>query len=93
MTMTIEHVETKPAQTKPETTTITAAAKRLKIGRNQAYESAARGELPVIRIGRRLLVPTAALDRMLRGETITSSNPSAPLRPRKSAAAETATSA
>lgn len=66
MTVTIEQVETK-VQPKPETTTITAAAKRLKIGRNQAYEAAARGELPVIRIGRRLLVPTAALDRMLSG--------------------------
>jgi excisionase family DNA binding protein len=53
----------------PETTTIVAAAKRLRIGRNQAYEAAARGELPSIRIGRRLLVPTAALDRMLRGES------------------------
>ncbi len=50
-----------------ETTTIVAAAKRLKIGRNQAYEAARNGQIPVIRIGRRLLVPTAALDRMLRG--------------------------
>jgi excisionase family DNA binding protein len=52
----------------PETTTIPAAAKRLRIGRNQAYEAAARGEIPVIRIGRRWLVPTAALDRMLAGD-------------------------
>jgi excisionase family DNA binding protein len=52
-----------------ETTTIEAAAKRLKIGRNQAYEAAARGEIPAIRIGRRWLVPTAALDRLLSGET------------------------
>ncbi|MGA7231483.1 MAG: helix-turn-helix domain-containing protein [Xanthobacteraceae bacterium] len=51
-----------------ETTTIIAAAKRLRIGRNQAYEAARNGQIPVIRIGRRLLVPTAALDRMLRGE-------------------------
>jgi excisionase family DNA binding protein len=52
---------------KAETTTIEAAAKRLRIGRNQAYEAAQRGEIPVIRIGRRYLVPTAALDRMLHG--------------------------
>jgi excisionase family DNA binding protein len=51
-----------------ETTTIIAAAKRLQIGRNQAYEAARNGQIPVIRIGRRLLVPTAALDRLLRGE-------------------------
>jgi excisionase family DNA binding protein len=44
-----------------ETTTIIAAAKRLRIGRNQAYEAARNGQIPVIRIGRRLLVPTAAL--------------------------------
>jgi excisionase family DNA binding protein len=54
-----------------ETTTIIAAAKRLRIGRNQAYEAARNGQIPVIRIGRRLLVPTAALDRMLRGEPTT----------------------
>jgi len=52
-----------------ETTTIEDAAKRLRIGRNQAYEAARHGQLPVIRIGRRLLVPTVALDRLLRGET------------------------
>jgi excisionase family DNA binding protein len=56
-----------PAEPK-ETTSIEATAKRLGIGRNQAYEAAARGEIPVIRIGRRWLVPTAALDRMLSGE-------------------------
>jgi excisionase family DNA binding protein len=51
------------------TTTIVDAAKRLGIGRNQAYEAAAhRGEIPVIKIGTRLLVPTKALDRMLDGD-------------------------
>ncbi|MFZ0152268.1 MAG: hypothetical protein WBG18_25360 [Xanthobacteraceae bacterium] len=34
-----------------ETTTIIAAAKRLRIGRNQAYEAARNGQIPVIRIG------------------------------------------
>jgi excisionase family DNA binding protein len=53
----------------PATTTIVDAAKRLGIGRNQAYEAAHRGEIPVIKIGARLLVPTLALDRMLSGET------------------------
>lgn len=59
--------ETKRQSKGAETTTIEDAAQRLKIGRNQAYEAARRGELPVIRIGRRYLVPTAALDRMLSG--------------------------
>jgi excisionase family DNA binding protein len=49
----------------PATTTIVDAAKRLGIGRNQAYEAAHRGEIPVIKIGTRLLVPTKALDRLL----------------------------
>ncbi|MCL4853141.1 MAG: helix-turn-helix domain-containing protein [Bryobacteraceae bacterium] len=37
----------------------------LGLGRNATYDAAARGEIPTIRIGRRLLVPRAALDRML----------------------------
>jgi excisionase family DNA binding protein len=59
----------KCSEAKPETTTVAEAAKRLKIGRNQAYEAAARGEIPVIRIGRRWLVPTVKLDRLLGGES------------------------
>jgi excisionase family DNA binding protein len=52
----------------PATTTIVEAAKRLRIGRNQAYEAAHRGDIPTIRIGKRWLVPTGALDRLLSGE-------------------------
>ena len=33
--------------------------------RNAAYEAAARGDLPTIRIGRLLRVPVRALERML----------------------------
>jgi Helix-turn-helix domain len=33
--------------------------------RNAAYDAAARGEIPVIRIGRLLRVPVRALERML----------------------------
>jgi excisionase family DNA binding protein len=56
-------------RSRPETTTVTAAAKRLRIGRNQAYKAVANGQLPAIKIGRRLLIPTAALDRLLNGES------------------------
>jgi len=49
------------------TATVAEAAKLLGIGRNQAYEAARRGQLPAIRIGKRLLVPLAALERMLQG--------------------------
>jgi excisionase family DNA binding protein len=41
------------------------AARRLGISRALAYEAANRGELPVCRIGRRVLVPRAALLRLL----------------------------
>ncbi|MBZ9710495.1 helix-turn-helix domain-containing protein [Mesorhizobium sp. ESP7-2] len=47
------------------TITIVEAAHRLGIGRNQAYEAAKRGEIPSIKIGKRLLVPKAALEKML----------------------------
>ena len=40
-------------------------AAQLGIGRNQAYEAIHRGEIPSIRVGRRLLIPTAALERLL----------------------------
>jgi hypothetical protein len=35
------------------------------LGRGASYAAAARGEIPVIRIGRKLRAPVAALDRML----------------------------
>ncbi len=47
------------------TATVMETAKRLGIGRNQAYAAVKRGEIPVIQIGKRLLVPLAALDRLL----------------------------
>jgi Helix-turn-helix domain len=35
------------------------------LGRNGSYDAARRGELPVLKIGRRLRVPVVALERML----------------------------
>jgi len=54
-------------KTARRTCTIPEAAKALGICRNKAYEAAGRGEIPTIRIGKRLLVPLAALEQMLRG--------------------------
>jgi excisionase family DNA binding protein len=48
-----------------KTLTVTEAAKALGICRNKAYEAARSGEIPTIKIGKRLLVPLAALERML----------------------------
>jgi excisionase family DNA binding protein len=45
--------------------TVEEAGELLGIVRSKAYEAANNGELPVIRIGKRILVPKAALDRML----------------------------
>ena len=50
--------------------TIPEAAKKLGIGRNTAYEAARRGQIPTIKIGKRLLVPREALERLLAGAKV-----------------------
>jgi excisionase family DNA binding protein len=55
------------AKDEPKTQTIDEAAKELGIGRNQTYAAARRGEIPTIRIGKRILVLKAPLKRMLEG--------------------------
>lgn len=50
-----------------KTQSIRETAKILGIGVNQAYEAARRGEIPTIKIGKRILVPVAAFERMLQG--------------------------
>ena len=47
--------------------TVEEAAKVLRVSRSTAYDAVARGDIPTIRIGRRLLIPRAALDRLLAG--------------------------
>jgi excisionase family DNA binding protein len=56
----------------PESLTLTVpeAARLLGINRNTAYLLAARGELPVLRLGGRVLVVRAALERMLAGAEV-----------------------
>ena len=53
--------------TERRTMTVEEAAKALGIGRNTAYEAIRRGEIPVIRIGDRKLVPIIAIEQMLSG--------------------------
>jgi excisionase family DNA binding protein len=48
-----------------QTLKIEEAAKILGISRNTAYEAVKSGQVPTLKIGRRLLVPRAALDRLL----------------------------
>jgi excisionase family DNA binding protein len=45
--------------------TVTEAAVLLGVSRAFAYELAARGELPVLKLGRRIVVPKAALLALL----------------------------
>jgi excisionase family DNA binding protein len=52
---------------KPRTTSIPKAARRLGICDASAYRAAQKGELPVIRIGRRYLVLCDLFEQMLAG--------------------------
>lgn len=47
------------------TLTVDEAAAALGIGRTLAYEKCRTGEIPTIKIGRRLLISKVALQRML----------------------------
>lgn len=53
----------------PATISVETAGKYLGIGRAAAYECVRNGEIPVLHLGRRLLVPVPALMKMLFGET------------------------
>jgi excisionase family DNA binding protein len=47
------------------TVTVLQAASRLGIGRALGYEAVRTGQIPSIRIGKRILVPKAALARLM----------------------------
>jgi hypothetical protein len=56
------------SQDNPLTLSVPEAGKKyFGLCRNASYDAAARGELPVIRIGRLLRVPVRALEQMLDG--------------------------
>jgi len=50
------------------TMSIKEAAERIPCGINQAYSAAKRGEIPTIKIGKRIFVLREPFERMLRGE-------------------------
>jgi excisionase family DNA binding protein len=56
-----------PARPRRATYSVPEAGEILGIGRSLAFAAAAAGTLPVIRIGKRLLVPRAALEKLLGG--------------------------
>jgi len=47
------------------TLSVEEAAKLLGIGRNLCYDRVKTGEIPAIKIGKRLLVPRSALEKLL----------------------------
>jgi excisionase family DNA binding protein len=59
--------EHSPKKPQSRVLTINEVAALLRISRGSAYEAAKRGEIPTIRIGRRLLVLADAFERMLAG--------------------------
>jgi excisionase family DNA binding protein len=52
-------------QLERKTLSVEDAGKVLGLSRASAYAAAQTGDLPTIRIGRRLLVPIAAIERLL----------------------------
>lgn len=60
-------MEDKEAEMEDERLTLTVeeAAKMLGIGRNLCYERVKTGDLPSIKIGRRILIPRRALEKFL----------------------------
>ena len=49
----------------PTVFTVCEVAKILRIGKISAYQAIARGDVPCIRIGRRILIPRHALELLL----------------------------
>jgi hypothetical protein len=57
-----------------KTLSVPAAGKRYyDLSRNGSYAAVRRGEIPVLRVGRKLRVPVAAMERMLENATPKSS--------------------
>jgi excisionase family DNA binding protein len=53
-------------QHQPLTITVERAGQLLGISRGLAYDLVRRGDIPAIRLGRRLVVPAHAIDEILR---------------------------
>lgn len=53
----------------PAVFTVCEVAKILRIGKLSVYQAITRGEIPCIRIGRRILIPRYALEQLLGSAT------------------------
>ena len=62
----------------PRVLSVPAAGRILGLGRSAAYDAARRGDLPTLRIGRRLVVPRARLAELLGEEPWPDPEPPSP---------------
>lgn len=60
-----EHEESTVERHEPLTISVIDAAQRLGISRAFAYQLVARGELPSLRLGRRVVIPRRALEALV----------------------------
>lgn len=65
--MTATAIETNPPASECRTMSVTEAARILGISRTTAYECVRSGDLPSVRLGGRIVVPTQAVERLLAG--------------------------
>ncbi len=63
--MTVNTTRVPDPQDRPTLPLWPETAKIFGLGRSAAYEAASRGDIPTLHFGRRIVVPTAALRRML----------------------------
>ncbi|MFT3851363.1 MAG: helix-turn-helix domain-containing protein [Ilumatobacteraceae bacterium] len=57
-------------RSEPLTITVEEASRRLGISRGLGYSLVRRGELPAVRLGRRIVVPASAVERIIREHSI-----------------------
>ncbi len=65
MTVDVEDRRIPDPETQPWLEAPDAGRRAYGLGRSASYEAVKRGDLPVLRCGRKLVVPTAALRRLL----------------------------
>jgi excisionase family DNA binding protein len=53
----------------PLTYSVREVAQLLRLSRNSTYQACVKGEIPSIRIGKRILIPKAQFERLLAGSS------------------------
>ena len=57
-------------KSEPLTITVEEASRRLGISRGLAYSLVRRGEIPAVRLGRRIVVPAGAVESIIRERSV-----------------------